>query len=560
MNDNEKYIEEFVKDIPFDAPDEKHRGALRKQLLNGFPRHRLQPTAHTVGVWRTIMKSRTSKLATVAVIILTTGIFLYTTNNMVSDAYALQDTIEAYNAIRSLHIKMSSTPYPGTSQIWLECDSYGNISGIRYQAPDHGFGSLTIVENNGKSEAWLPRLNVHLTGYRNLGAVLGVDVSQVDPKGLVERLYQQEMLGEVILDVSEPMQKDKPIEISVTYPKGSLSENWKKALYVDQGTKLVKKIDKFEFRDEQYQHVSTIESFDYNQQIDPAMFSLEGEIPSDAKVIDMAGVEVGLLQGNMTDQEAATETTRQFFEAAVAKDYTRLGQLFLTGPAFLTKQVFEGINQIEIISIEPAKPKTDPDKKGFLCSGKIMFKSGGLFYELNLFKVHVGQINRASEPNRWMITGFAVNTYPLPDKSFKGFFGFENGLTGWSSFRGSVSVTSDSCSGSKACQIEARGGEGSANSPYFPVTAGKAYELKSYVKLLSGTGDYKVTITWLDNVGGLVRYDNDWAGDNRPTSYALHGGTFVAPEGAVLCTIMLGVQTGSTYLFDDIEFVPSLEE
>ena len=69
MNDNEKYIEQFVKDIPFDAPDEKHRGTLRKQLLNGFPRHRLQPTVHTVGVWRTIMKSRISKLAAAAVII-----------------------------------------------------------------------------------------------------------------------------------------------------------------------------------------------------------------------------------------------------------------------------------------------------------------------------------------------------------------------------------------------------------------------------------------------------------------------------------------------------------
>ena len=185
---------------------------------------------------------------------------------------------------------------------------------------------------------------------------------------------------------------------------------------------------------------------------------------------------------------------------------------------------------------------------------------GGLFYELNVFRVKVTQINTASEPNRRMITGLSANTYPLPDEFFQGVFGFENGLTGWSSFLGSVSVTSDSCSGSKACQIEGRDSEGAANSPYFPVTAGKAYELKSYVKLLSGTGDYKVTIAWRDNVGGLVRYDNDWAGDNRPTSYALHGGTFVAPEGAVLCTIMLGVQPGSTYLFDDIEFVPSSEE
>ena len=70
MNDNEKYIEEFVNDIPFDAPNEKHRDELKNQLLNAFPKHRLQPTVHTVNVWRTIMKSRISRLAAAAVIVL----------------------------------------------------------------------------------------------------------------------------------------------------------------------------------------------------------------------------------------------------------------------------------------------------------------------------------------------------------------------------------------------------------------------------------------------------------------------------------------------------------
>ena len=70
MNDNEKYIEEFINDIPFDAPDDKHRDKLKKQLLNAFPKHRLQPTVQTVNIWRKIMKSRISKLAAAAVIVL----------------------------------------------------------------------------------------------------------------------------------------------------------------------------------------------------------------------------------------------------------------------------------------------------------------------------------------------------------------------------------------------------------------------------------------------------------------------------------------------------------
>jgi hypothetical protein len=70
MNDNEKYIEEYVKDIPFDAADSGHRDELKKRLLNAFPKHRLQRTAHTVRIWRIIMKSRITKLAAAAVIIL----------------------------------------------------------------------------------------------------------------------------------------------------------------------------------------------------------------------------------------------------------------------------------------------------------------------------------------------------------------------------------------------------------------------------------------------------------------------------------------------------------
>ena len=69
MNDNEKYIEEFVNDIPFDTPDDEHRDELKKQLLHAFPKHRLQPTVQTVNVWRKIMKSSITKLAAAAVII-----------------------------------------------------------------------------------------------------------------------------------------------------------------------------------------------------------------------------------------------------------------------------------------------------------------------------------------------------------------------------------------------------------------------------------------------------------------------------------------------------------
>jgi len=69
MNDNEKYIEEFIKDIPFDAPDSKHRDELKMQLLSVFPKHRLQPTVHTVPIRRIIMSKPMVRFAVAAAII-----------------------------------------------------------------------------------------------------------------------------------------------------------------------------------------------------------------------------------------------------------------------------------------------------------------------------------------------------------------------------------------------------------------------------------------------------------------------------------------------------------
>jgi len=77
MNNHEKYLQEFVRDIPFETPDGTHRDALKRQLLNAFPRHRLQSADQSVGIWRTIMKRRKPQLAAAAVIVFAACLSLY---------------------------------------------------------------------------------------------------------------------------------------------------------------------------------------------------------------------------------------------------------------------------------------------------------------------------------------------------------------------------------------------------------------------------------------------------------------------------------------------------
>ena len=119
MNDNEKYIEEYVRDIPFDAPDSGHRDELKKQLLSAFPKHRLQPTAQTVGVWRTIMKSRTSKLAAAAVIVLAAFLALSLFDKTTGVVWA--EVVKRLEEIKTgtYTITADITGFPGTPEDYV---------------------------------------------------------------------------------------------------------------------------------------------------------------------------------------------------------------------------------------------------------------------------------------------------------------------------------------------------------------------------------------------------------------------------------------------------------
>ncbi|MHC4435966.1 MAG: hypothetical protein ACYS3S_01305, partial [Planctomycetota bacterium] len=102
MNDNEKYIEEFIKDIPFDAPDAKHRDELKMQLLSAFPKHRLQQTAQTVSFRRIIMNKPVVKVAVAAVIIVAVLIGM---NIFLSGGVALAEVLDKVRDIKTVFYK-----------------------------------------------------------------------------------------------------------------------------------------------------------------------------------------------------------------------------------------------------------------------------------------------------------------------------------------------------------------------------------------------------------------------------------------------------------------------
>ncbi|MHC4537013.1 MAG: hypothetical protein ACYS6K_23945, partial [Planctomycetota bacterium] len=298
-------------------------------------------------IWRILMRSRKAQFTAAAVVVLITYLCLQIPKGFVPKAYALVDTIEAHSSVRYLHVKASRSfgRQKWNSESWIEFDEYGRPKRFRHHdVTSTGInqkGPIIIVHNGDGAGAWIPHLNIVLRRSDKsaiASLLLQWEISDVDPKLVCEKLRRQAERGEIILEVNEPDQKNEPIVLVVTYPAESRSANWKKVLYIDQATRLVKKEEKFEMRDGQYRHEKTTEFFDYNQKIDPEMFSLDKELPENVIWVDLAE-EVGLSQGDMTDEEIAIEVTLQFLQAVIAKDWNKAGRLFYGMPGFLVKKM-----------------------------------------------------------------------------------------------------------------------------------------------------------------------------------------------------------------------------
>ena len=101
MTDNEKQFEDFVRQIKFDdTPDPNHRDKLEQNLLRALAKQ----TPRQIKIWRTIMKTKITKLATAAAIIFAVVLLVSILNNSTTPAYAIEDTIEAMREIRTVHI------------------------------------------------------------------------------------------------------------------------------------------------------------------------------------------------------------------------------------------------------------------------------------------------------------------------------------------------------------------------------------------------------------------------------------------------------------------------
>jgi len=355
---------------------------------------------------KTIMRSKITKLAAAAAIIVVAVVSLTFLEKSVTPAYGLEQTIQANHTVRYLHIINFKAGEDEPKEFWLEFDEYGQMRNVRQHTPawdSPSDGAKVAVWKENIAQVWLKKKNVLATiRDKTVAARVLKLVEKCDPRLAVEHLYEQEQQGKVVIDVNEPSDKAEPIAITATYLPKSSTPNRRWVLFVDQATKLVIAIEIYQLKDGEYQYLGLLEFYDYNQPIEAEMFTLD-KVPADAIRLDQVSQDIGLAQGDLTDKEIAAEVVRQFFEALIAKDYGEAGRLYQGIEAETMREAYGGVSFLRIVSIGEARPEPKYGKLRVPCTVEIE-KDG----EITQWQPHpegllVGPVN--NQADRWTIFG-----------------------------------------------------------------------------------------------------------------------------------------------------------
>lgn len=306
-------------------------------------------------VWRIIMKNRITKFAAAAIIIVAAVLSVHIFTNSVQTAFGIEQVIKAYNNIRYLHVKQFRTGQTEPLEAWIKADEKGGIEKARYYLPEYispEDGAKLVAWTPQKAELWFKRKNGYLIFQtKKIEAMMKNLIEQSQPRIVLEKLLELQSKGIIDIETTKPADKQESAMIIAAYKNKPIKEIY----YVNQATDLITFIEFYD-SSKSTEPISTIEFHDYNVEIENKMFTLKDEVPEDVTVVNQLEQLIGIPQGDMTDQEAAKETVRQFFQALIDKDYKKAGQIYAGVSEEKAKEYFGQLNVTAIISIGTPVP------------------------------------------------------------------------------------------------------------------------------------------------------------------------------------------------------------
>ncbi|MBA7646192.1 hypothetical protein ES703_53954 [subsurface metagenome] len=358
------------------------------------------------------MKGRITKFAAAAVIIVATIFSINIIDRSVPVAFGIEQVIDANNNIRFLHVKRFRTEQQEPDEFWIKSDEQGRVTKARYYLPVTEDGIKLITWTPERTELWFKskrRFLIFQT--KRVEDRMQRILEQCQPKLVMQKLLEDQKAGKVEIDIQKPQEEQKPAVIVATYK----TEPKKEIYYINQATDLITRIEFYRIEDNKKVLKFTMQFSDYNVPIDEKMFSLKDDLPKDVRIADQLNQLIGVPQGEMSDEQAAAETVRQFFQALIDKDYEKAGLIVGGELEEYAKEEFGGVNVTAIVSIGPAIPQPDWDEHGFRVTCELeMINSNGQKVTCKAGP-YVRPGDDEMHPDRWNITGGTDITEILPD-------------------------------------------------------------------------------------------------------------------------------------------------
>ncbi len=396
-------IERLIKKSRYKAGSEAYDKALGSflQVVDAYEKQK--PALTEPNIWRIIMKSRITKIAAAAVIVLAVVFSMTIFDKSMPTAYAIEQTIQASHSVQYLHIRAITLSHEDQPvEFWIEFAQDGQPKNMRLNLPDWmapGDGPREVIWKGNKKQEWLKEKNILTTTEDEASpAEILKMIENLDSKLAVTRLQEKQEQGKVELEINESADKAEPIIVTATSTKEDDSSFQRMVLYIDQATKLVNAIELYKLRNGEYEYMKKLEYYDYNQPIDAKMFMFK-DVSNDAEHIDL--MTIGLAQGNLSDEEIAVEVVRQYLEALIARNYDKASKLFPAVPADKIKEMFGELNIIRIVSM--GKPILHSETNHLRVPFEVEVEMEG---KINLWKKQGPLVHHlAGQPGRWAIFG-----------------------------------------------------------------------------------------------------------------------------------------------------------
>ena len=368
-------------------------------------------------VLRRILMKNTLKY-TAAAVILIAAVLSLTLIDTIPTAYALEQTIEALNAMRSIHVRMYYPGYEEPVLVWIRFHENGQLEALRVSqsklAPgDPHDGPKEVTWKDNVAHLWLKEKKTLFRIYDRTEAAKVANLFQeLNPKLLVQKLEQMQKEGTAQVEIEQPDAIDQPITITATLTEEHPLLGHQVVALVDQATKLVISLETlkgdgvFDPKTENFgmNDFSQLEFYDYNQSFEEDIFNLE--VPEDTVILDHIEKVIGLEQGQMSDKEVVVEVVNRFLNNILRQDFEAAGLLYQGLPGNLIQEHYGPNSEgkiVRILSIGQPRRHPNPDyERGLLVPCSIEVEKNGNVETIDI-KYLVNEVH--GQTNRWSICG-----------------------------------------------------------------------------------------------------------------------------------------------------------